>query len=361
MTTKERDQKFKSLLERLMVETTVQDIEKGDPKLKLVFQSSVLSYRELLLLIILTKIIFNDYKPTTELYKYKPRAVINPINEILSKYAIPHTKSGPLNIAKATYGLNEQWAYQRDDKECADILVQYARLIEKSSSDELLIFAKMVLSEFLKKARELRQYNVEINTDLWTGHILTVIIQLIKYALANGQTPQFLCGYALSIYLSCLRSPLKVEGYKDSVFATNTTSKKPGDIYVCDGNKIETVYEITFKNFDNIRIEESHESVEKFNHDNGTSINRIIVLCREEDVPDTSIKVQNGLMLSKQYKSLRYDFFNVFDWLTFMILNMSDESRKEFYIGVNNYVSDTNTSVSVKSFWKRIHSNKDLT
>ena len=56
-----------------------------------------------------------SFKASTGLYDCNPRAIYEgPIKEFLIEKEIPHRKSGPLNVAKATVGLDMTWAAQRE-------------------------------------------------------------------------------------------------------------------------------------------------------------------------------------------------------------------------------------------------------
>ena len=62
---------------------------------------------EILLVVIIAMRLDNAFRASTGLYDCNPRAIYEgPIKEFLIEKDIPHRKSGPLNVAKATVGLD---------------------------------------------------------------------------------------------------------------------------------------------------------------------------------------------------------------------------------------------------------------
>lgn len=77
------------------------------------FDTTVWGFREILLVVVVAMNLDASYRASSALYSCNPRSLYEgPIKNFLRKNGIPHRKSGPLNIAKATPGLNESWAAQ---------------------------------------------------------------------------------------------------------------------------------------------------------------------------------------------------------------------------------------------------------
>lgn len=63
-----------------------------------------------------------------------------------------------------------------------------------------------------------------------------------------------------------------------------------------------------------------------------------------------------GTMGSYLYNGINYRYWNIFEWLSFTLQHTPADGREMFYTELNNYISDINTSQSVKECWKQIHS-----
>lgn len=61
----------------------------------------------------------------------------------------------------------------------------------------------------------------------------------------SGSVPQFIVARLLAHLYS--QSSVTVEGGEESVFGTNTTSKKPADIWTSQNGNILNLYEVTVK------------------------------------------------------------------------------------------------------------------
>ncbi|WP_222422822.1 hypothetical protein, partial [Yersinia bercovieri] len=75
----------------------------------------------------------------------------------------------------------------------------------------------------------------------------------------SGTIPQFVISKILSSLYK--QSSINVIGGDESVFGTNTTSKKPADIWLEDEGKILNLYEITVKKIDYKRLDDSIQSL----------------------------------------------------------------------------------------------------
>jgi hypothetical protein len=100
--------------------------------LDMIFSSTTWGFREILLVVTIARSMDPSYMPSVELYKCYPRSLYDgPIRDVLIEYKIPNRKSGPLNIAKATKGLDDVWAAQKRPKDVADSVVKIVSKIEK--------------------------------------------------------------------------------------------------------------------------------------------------------------------------------------------------------------------------------------
>ena len=95
------------------------------------FATSAWGFREILLVVLVAMKLDPSFKASTGLYDCSPRAIYEgPIKEFLIEKNIPHRKSGPLNVAKATVGLDITWAAQRRPAYVAEQVVNLVNYLE---------------------------------------------------------------------------------------------------------------------------------------------------------------------------------------------------------------------------------------
>src|SRR5207302_1660293 len=96
-------------------------------------------------------------------YACNPRALYEgPMRNLLTEFGIPRGQSGPLNIAKATQMINEQWAAQRRGREIAESVVHLVSAIESMSTSDLYNFAIALHIKFLTQAQLIASLRIDV-------------------------------------------------------------------------------------------------------------------------------------------------------------------------------------------------------
>lgn len=331
--------------------------------LELVFNTTAWGFREILLVITIARTLDRTYLASSSFYKCNPRALYEgPIRSELLKRGIPHKKSGPLNVAKATVGINSQWAAQRRPAIVAEKVVSLVSQIERFKKNKLDYFMKYLFFRFLKEASRIATLSVNLKPESDPKFLFDLSSAMIRQAPDGGNSPQRIIGLLLQSYHEDLQTGIKVLGHEDSASTTSTTSKKPGDI--TESSLDETfikIYEVTVKPFSYSRVEDSYEAVIKYSDLSGIKIYEVVVICRKEDIHPKLINSANGTIYfgKLEYQDLTYHFANIFDWIMNQLLRMDTDARLTFYLKLNSYVSNPNTSEKVKLFWQNYHSNKN--
>lgn len=327
-------------------------------EVEVLFTTPIWGHRELVMTILLTRMLYPDYKATVDLYEHHPRSVYEkPIRTAFRKYGIPHKKSGPLNVAKNIKRLNMDWATDKNDEKVAISAVKIVEKIEKVSASELGEFAAAYVTRYKQEASRVKDLEVKLSPQENPIYIAELSTDLINKVPDGGATAQYIVGLLMQVNNSARNSGVEVAGYLDSVSATNTTSKKPGDVIelISQSGK-ELVYEITTKAFNDDRLIESHESVMAYKRD----ITDVFVICRPADVPDAiETSPTSYLMASTQYKELSYYFVNIFQYIQSALLFTTTDSRREFYEKLTDYVNDINRAEKVKIYFKEWHEQKN--
>ncbi|MDP9437900.1 MAG: hypothetical protein M3P49_04010 [Actinomycetota bacterium] len=347
---------MESLFERASERVEVNPITEAE--LEELFSTSVWGFREILLVIVIARLLDSSYRASTAFYSCKPRALYEgPIRAELLKRGIPHRKSGPLNIAKATIGINDQWAAQRSPAKVAATVVRLVRKIEDMSSAQLETFAAVVHGRLLAEASRVESLKVEARPEADPGRLYGLCRALIDEEPDAGNTPQRIVGYLMQSFHEELQTGLKVEGHEDRASVTSTTSKKPGDINEeqLDGT-LAHVYEVTVKPFGPDRMRESYETVRDYDRSAGTETLEVLVICRREDRhPDADEGSGAPPYLGKvEHQDLTYHFIDLYSWMMAELLTMTPAARLAFYGRLDAYISDPNTSERVKRLWRRL-------
>lgn len=207
-----------------------------------------------------------NFKSSTALYDCNPRAIYEgPIKEFLIYREIPHRKSGPLNVAKATVGLDMTWAAQRRPSSVAVEVVNLINYIEADSA-RIDNVATSLMRKLIGESSRIDALKVEVNPSSDPLFLTTLCCELIKDVPDSGNTPQKISALLLKNYHLAMQTGIVVTGEDDRASVTSTTSKKPGDVNEESAlGIIYKVYEITVKPFDIARIRDSYDCIHSYN------------------------------------------------------------------------------------------------
>lgn len=360
-TTNERNKKVSSILDSIYANAINDDYLVDESKyynsLNKLFTTSAWGFREILLVVIVGMKLDSSFKASVGLYDCNPRAIYEgPIKEFLINKEIPHRKSGPLNVAKATVGLDMTWATQRRPSNVAKEVVNLVNLLE---SDKTIIddVSVSLIRKLIGESKRIEALSVNVEPSSDPLFLYKLCYELTTKVPDSGNTPQKIAAYLLKNFHLAMNTGVIVTGEEDRASVTSTTSKKPGDVNEesIDGI-IYKVYEITVKPFDIARIRDSYDCIHIYNDNNGNNINEVIVICREEDCPKEMTKSNLSLYMGNyNYQDIVYYYWNIFEWMSDTLQRMTPLARKNFYSDLNNYISDINTAEIVKIKWQELH------
>lgn len=324
------------------------------------FNTTAWGFREILLVVIIGMRLDRAFRASTGLYNCNPRAIYEgPIKEFLIEKDIPHRKSGPLNVAKATVGLDMTWAAQRRPSDVAEEVVHLVDFMESDhnkSEERATAIGVSLLRRLIAYSDSLAALAVEVKPSEDPNFLYYLCHELITKAPDAGNTPQKIAAFLLKCYHTSFHTGIEVTGGEDRASVTSTTSKKPGDINEEYAGQIYKVYEITVKHFDIARIRDSFDCISIYNQMHETEINEIIVICRREDCPpDMETSGLHGYLGHYIYQNIIYYYWDIYEWIANTLQRMTTDGRKAFYLMLNKYINDTNTAETVKKLWRRLH------
>lgn len=364
-TVKERNAQISAYLEELYDKATDDSFQIDDAEytadIDKLFTTTAWGFREILLVVAVGMKLDNTYKASTGFYDCNPRAIYEgPIKEFLIEKDIPHRKSGPLNVAKATVGLDHTWAAQRRPSDVAEKVVVLVEYMENDTSEQKTRVSKIAISllrRLIAESIRMEALSVEIEPSADPDFLYNLCYDLITKAPDSGNTPQKIAAFLLKNYHLAMNTGIIVTGEEDRASVTSTTSKKPGDVNEesSDG-EIFKIYEITVKPFDIARIRDSYDCVSKYNEANESNYSEIIVICRKEDCPEEMERSTLHSYLGRfAYQDIMYYFWDIYEWISDALQRMSLSGRIGFYSDLNNYIADINTAETVKKLWQKLH------
>lgn len=227
-------------------------------------------FRGVVLTAIIGRYLNSEYDFLNNFYSCNPRSIFEQgIFLALKELQIPCGKSDPLNVAKNTFVLDYNWADGKRPQKAAEAVVDYLKLLHENFniSDNYEYLVKL----FMFRLKELsdHQANLAITPVTATGdtqqELAIKLWDFVSQAVEGGTIPQFFIGILLeAIYLHDKK--VIVEGTRESVSGTNTTSKKPGDLVIIRDGKPFSVLEVTLKNIDSKRLSDSYDVLNELDH-----------------------------------------------------------------------------------------------
>jgi len=285
-----------------------------------------------------------NYDPLNNFYGCNPRSIFEGgIWYALQENSIPCGKSDPLNVAKNVDQLNEAWAKGRRPQSAAMAAVRFLRIIMDAGKSKRARLIDYFFFRLWQYADSVTGYQLaEIKQSTESRQILGN--RLVEFTLKypeSGNLPQYFVSQLLAAVFRT--SAIEVVGGNESVFGTNTTSKKPADIWLeIEGNETN-LYEITVKPVSKKRLDDSLDALNSTGHLNHS----VTFICRlPTDVAE--IDVTDG---SYTYKGKRFDFIDYKAFCCSLCALLNDE---EFFIvlkNIANFVQDMHISMRTKTGW----------
>lgn len=324
-----------------------------DDRLQTVVDSKVLGFREILGVVVYARHLDPDFDPRTELYSSNPRSLYEKdMKPVLDELGIKAGQSGPLNIAKATQGLNDAWAAQRRPKATAETVLSLIDDIMNFHDEQLREFASRLGNALLDEAVEIAATRNELDPNSSAFSLSQVSRSLIEMFPLGGAMPLVICGLCLELEFP-ESSGIFVEGTLDSVFSTNKTSKKVGDLTAGTEDEAEfRIYEVTVKSFGEQRISECVQSLLSYFDGNLPDDLTVQVLCRPDDVPDFA-KVDGTELLQGEVQTagVAFEFMHIFEWISGKLAEASQTKRTDFFESLQEYLNSTRVPTEVRRFW----------
>lgn len=288
-----------------------------------------------------------NFDPLNKFYDCNPRTIFEKgIYFSLTENEIPCGKSDPLNVAKNIDSLDSSWVKGKRPESSAKAAIEYIKeILEAKNEEDRESLINYFFFRLIKYAKSIQNYKVKINSsvEITKTSISLSLANFIIHFPEGGSTPQFLIWKIIEeIYSS---SSIEVHGGGESVFGTNTTSKKPADIWLSENGEITNLYEITVKIIDIKRIEDCFQSL----YDLGEIDKPVTFICRiPEDVKELELDE-----LSLNYKDKIFNFIDIRDFILITSTILSKNQFNSIVEAMREFISDVNISIRTKEGWNK--------
>ncbi|ENV48799.1 hypothetical protein P255_02857 [Acinetobacter brisouii CIP 110357] len=363
ITPEERNIKAKQYVEDLysnISHLTIDDFsshplfEQADSILQNVVHAKITAkgFRGIVLTAIVGKHLNSSYDFLNKFYDCSPRAIFeNGIFLALRDLKIPCGKSDPLNVAKNTNVLSMEWAEGKRPQRAAEAVVNYLKLLDKNfSQTEDYSF---LINLFMFRLKELADIHAQSTVsvgivDIASSQELALNLwKFISTAVEGGTIPQFFIGILLeAIYLHDQK--VIVEGTRESVSGTNTTSKKPGDLVLLRDRKAFSILEVTLKKIDNKRLSDSYDVLHALNHLDTP----ITFICR---IPEDTQALKEIANLNKSSGFIKNPHtFNFIDIQSFICsqITLLDAVQLEYLLAqLRTFINAYDRPINTRNIW----------
>jgi hypothetical protein len=306
-------------------------------------------FRGIVITAIVGKALDQNYDPTADFYASSPRTLFEKgIYYALQENRVPCGKSDPLNVAKNAQVIDSTWAKGRRPESAAMAAVNYIELVHSNWHDAK--YRDALIALFFARLWEYAEFCMAADVPLAAFEGIppvTIAAKLAKFTAdfpEGGATPQLVVGTLISKLRQDDQNYAKVDGVLESVFGTNTTSKKPADVWeeMADGS-IGELYEITAKPVDQKRLEDCVESLKAM--ELGGKF--VTFICRiPQDI--ATLAVVDGALL---HQGVMFQFIDIHNFIRTTFCILSHERQAEVIEAVDQFVKDTNRKTEVKKGW----------
>jgi hypothetical protein len=296
------------------------------------------------------------YNPLEDFYACNPRPIFEQgIYYVLEEFNIPTTKSPPLNVAKTVIKLDNNWAMGKkvNTQIAAFSAIKYIKLLlaNKANQDIYQLLINFFFFRLEQHANSVRSI-VITPVAATTESKIILANKLIQFTLdypEGGTVPQMVVGKLIRYTVT--KENKYVKGEAESVFGTNTTSKKPADIWIEDNQEnILNLYEITVKKIDYKRLDDSVHAIIQLPYI-GKDINFI---CRLPiDIEPLALTPYKETIY---YKEQWFNFIDISCFIISCITLLTDNEIIEYFSEMQEFINEVNRKEKTKHGWNSIFS-----
>lgn len=287
-----------------------------------------------------------NYNPLNSFYTCNPRSIFEQaIWYVFTDKGIPCGLSDPLNVAKNVSSLDAAWVLGKRPEASARAVVAFLTAVMNAvDQEQRQLLEDYFYFKLVTYSRKIASIPIE---QIPSGapsrqELAKKLIDFSMNAPESGATPQLIIAAILRSIFVDGRST--VCGGNESVFGTNTTSKKPADIWLEINSSPVLLFEITLKKVDFKRIDDCIVASNTL----GTSGIPLTFICRvPQDISSLAISEE----LSIYYKNRTIDFVDYGQFIKTSFSLISEIDAIEVFRQVRAFVGLPTTSIKTKDVW----------
>jgi hypothetical protein len=309
-------------------------------------------FRGVVLTSIVGKAINPQFKPLENFYDCSPRAIFeHGIFYALQEAKIPCGKSDPLNVAKNIQKLDYDWAKGRRPESAAKAAVDYLKLLESADEERYEELLLLYFHQLHLYGQHVNSQNVVINQEAQLVPLQRAeqIASFVLDCPEGGTIPQFIVGHLINFLRENDTGISQVVGFDESVFGTNTTSKKPSDVWeIKSDNQLGALYEITVKTIDYKRLDDCVDSLGKL----GIGGKAVTFICNlPQDI--STLELEHNYLA---YRGVGFQFIDIRQFISVGYCLLSDNQQDSLMGTLQEFVFEPNRSLKTKKYWEENYS-----
>ena len=239
------------------------------------------------------------------------------------------------------------WAKDRRPEYAAVAAVKFLTLcVNEKNPVQRMLLEDYFYFKLIQYTSKIAEFDL-ISPDTDSKSRQWLAAKLIKFSLEapeSGATPQLLVACLLKEIFKT--GDVSVCGGDESVFGTNTTSKKPADIWLELNGSASVLFEITLKKVDIKRLEDCIEAHRVLK----ISDLPLTFICRIPEDIQLLVNVRENTLY---YKNRKFEFFDYSNFLMSSFSLIDDEGAGEVYGNMRAFVERVTTSFKAKEAWNR--------
>lgn len=293
------------------------------------------------------KYLDSSYDPLNDFYGCSPRSIFEKGIFYGFENRVPCGKSDPLNVAKNANVLDEEWAKGKRPASAALAAVGYLREIEKADDKVSEILIDFFFFKLKKHADRIANIPIAVpqESGLSNQRFASKLVRFVNEYPESGTVPQFVIYRLLhEVYAESL---IKVDGGDESVFGTNTTSKKPADLWLALNDSPFNLFEVTLKKVDYKRLDDCLQSLSSM----GMLAHQVSFICRlPTDITELN-EYQDGVL---KYKGKTFNFIDINSFIKVSTVLLSDSQIQHLQHMLLAFVGHINRPIATKEGWSKV-------
>lgn len=289
----------------------------------------------------------SKYDPINNFYGCNPRSIFEQGIVNAFRNRIPSGKSDPLNVAKNVNALDDGWVKGKRPEQAARAVVDYLSEIVQASDSRKSLLIKLFYYRLVNYAHSISSIRITApSRDVISNQEFAIICdRMINEYPESGTIPQFFIFKLLeSIFED---SEIVVEGGLESVFGTNTTSKKPADIWLEKGGIPTNLFEITVKKVDFKRLDDCFDSLAQLN----LLHLPVQFICRlPKDVSGLGSLTNGGIIAQGKL----FGFQDISEFVRSVCTALSLDQIQKILTDIQAFMKETGRPIKTKEGWNII-------